>query len=82
MAPTLQEELAVAEALVDEGEVRLRRQRQLTARLSGKGLDTTMARSLLSRFEEVQRVQIVKRDDLLAQLQRASTRDSAAASRG
>ncbi len=82
MASTLQEELAVAEALVGDGEERLRRQRELTARLGGKGLDTAMARTLLSQFEEVQRLLTVKRDHLLAKLQHALAQDSKAASRG
>jgi hypothetical protein len=71
MAYTLQEELARVEAFIDEGEQRIHRQRELIASLGHKGIDPTMAGQLLSRFEEVQRLQIAKRDDLLAELQLA-----------
>jgi SOS response regulatory protein OraA/RecX len=73
MTSSLQEELTLAEALIRKGEERVRGQRELTARLSRKGLDTAIARQLLSQFEEVQRLQIAKRDQLLAELQRALT---------
>lgn len=71
MSSDLEAALAHVEALIDEGEQRIRRQRKLVAALSRKGADTELAARLLANFDNLQQTQLAKRDDLLSRWYRS-----------
>lgn len=74
MPPDLEVKLARAEVLINEGEQRIRRQRDLVAQLGRLRTDTTLAEQLLANFEAAQQVQLAKREQLLSQSHRRFSR--------
>ena len=66
MPSDLEEQLARAEVLIDEGDRRIRRQRDLVVELERLGSDTGLAEQLLANFEAAQKAHLAKRDDLLS----------------
>ena len=66
MPSDLEEQLARAEVLIEEGDLRIRRQQALIADLKRRGADTALAEQLLANFEAAQQSHLAKRDDLLS----------------
>jgi hypothetical protein len=64
----LENHLAQAERHVALGHEHVQNQRVLIVKLARDGHDTTMARKLLSQFEEIQRSHIADRDRLKDEL--------------
>ena len=61
----LERHLQQAEAHVAKGGQHIIQQRELVARLEGRGHDASRARTLLEQFEEMQEIHISHRDRLL-----------------
>lgn len=64
----LEENLAMVEGHVAEGEIHLLRQRRLISDLRRDGHDTTQARGLLAAFEAAQASHCAHRDQLRLEL--------------
>ena len=75
----LEDELARVEVLIKEGDRRIRRQRDIIVELEGRGSDAALAEQVLGSFEDVQRVQLAKREQLLSQWHRSVQRKSSPA---
>jgi hypothetical protein len=65
---TLDSPLLRTEALVDQADRRVVKQRRLVARLEREGQDSLEARTLLARLEERRNLHLAERDRLLKEL--------------
>lgn len=65
---TIEQHLAEAERHIEQGAAVLERQQTVIAQLEHDGHDTTLARELLSQFEQIQSVHIIDRDRLTREL--------------
>jgi hypothetical protein len=67
----IQYHLAQAESHVQLGLSHIAEQHELIVRMDLDGLDTTMAREVLSTFEDIQRSHVADRDRLVRELAEA-----------
>jgi hypothetical protein len=67
----IHDHLALAEEHVQLGLVHIAKQHAIIAELERDGLDATLAREVLTTFEEMQRAHVADRDRLKAELEAA-----------